>query len=109
MAFEWVRVGAKCIYTGRNPHQNKSMAKLETNVIYTIRATVEHPIRKEIGLYLEEIVNPVAEHFGLEYAYALSGFRPLISQADDLEMFQTLLNPTPLERLDRLMEIMNEN
>lgn len=37
-------------------------------------------------------------------------FRPIVTrtQEQDVEMFLSLLNPSPLERLDRLMEIMNE-
>lgn len=106
----WARVGVKCVCTHTfTDVQFGETVPVKGNV-YTIR---DMGFDEDGGwIRLREVVNP--PHFYSDGGYgecqwALEKFRPLISQADDVAMFQKLVEGMkPTERLDVLMEMLDE-
>lgn len=105
MALEWVSVGKKCVCISdfwhsaeiNGPHQNE---------VLTISGNYLNP-RGLLNLRFVEYPGWDDGDGGF-HGYNVRNFRPFTAQDTDMEMFRTLLNPTPLERLDRLMEQLNE-
>lgn len=104
MGFGWVSVGVRCVLVDRkNPLVTAgSVAKtgdiciiLETR---NIQGYLFVRVREENGKW---------EHGTREYAKA-SRYRPIISLEDDISMFTALTNMSPIERLDRLKEMMDQ-
>lgn len=110
MAYEWAKPGAACVCVDVISRLNGlSLPSLVEGRVYTIEAIGPYPVGRFKGspcVWLLGVPNK-ADTFK---AFLLERFRPLVSrtQEQDVEMFLSLLNPSPLERLDRLMEIMNE-
>lgn len=103
MSLGWVRVGVRCVLVDRtNPLVAGSVAKtgdicivLETR---TIKGFLCVRVREENGKW---------SHGTREYAKA-SRYRPIITLEDDISMFTALTNMSPVERLDRLKEMMDQ-
>jgi len=105
----WARVGAKVVYIYRGPTPTGRYAQEVRPLageIYTVRDVITE--RDGDGFRLVEIRNPemlYSSHDGChvtETYFAIRSFRPLITrtQADDIELFRPLLNPS----LDELAE-----
>lgn len=67
--------------------------------VYTIREVVGgHGVDKgRAGILLEEIRNPRSPVFGVEYAFYIERFRPLITQEDDVRLIKSLLISNPVD------------
>lgn len=65
--------------------------------VYTIRALLDEDVWGDLGLHLEEIVNPVRNYFGgpLEPGFARRRFRPV--KTTNIDVFLNMLAPTPSE------------
>lgn len=70
---------------------------------YTIRSAKAY--KDHVGILLNEIDNThCVNEKGIEVALAIWRFRPLITEADDIALFKSLLNPTLVDKLDLLAE-----
>lgn len=112
MGFGWAKVGVKCRWVGCERPDGYYPAKakrLSRDQIYTIREILSDPrVPDVIGCYVDGVVNEIHPSHKLEYGYMLAGFRPLITLEDDISMFTALTNMSPIERLDRLKEMMDQ-
>lgn len=107
----WAKPGAKCIFVGGGPENRKNWPEMTGapihGVTYTIRDTemgTKGFCRGVLVIRLQETVCRPHNH-GWEDAWlGVSGFRPLITEADDIALFKSLLNPTLVDKLDLLAE-----
>lgn len=110
MGFGWAKVGAKvvCIKKGRWASAEDGETPPKYGEIYTIR-DVAHS-GTETYLRFQEIINPKFHYADgyVEAAWYVGAFRPLITLEDDISMFTALTNMSPIERLDRLKEMMDQ-
>lgn len=109
----WARVGVKvvCVDDTVVIHCGKPEMMLRRGDIYTITGTyVETGISHVNGVICDIATVSLLEapRMGRMRGYAVSRFRPLISQADDVAMFTALVETMkPTERLDRLAELLD--
>jgi hypothetical protein len=81
---------------------------LQEGEIYTVESIVVHPLIDTAVMRLVEIPERVSVSMYGDLGYAVSRFRPLISQADDIAMFRKMVEGMkPTERLDRLAELLD--
>jgi len=110
MGFGWAKVGAKvvCIKKGRWTSSQDGEDTPKYGEIYTIRNMVHYDT--ETYLRFNELVNPKMQYDDgyVEAAWYIEEFRPLVSLEDDISMFTALTNMSPIERLDRLKEMMDQ-
>lgn len=64
--------------------------------VYTIRAVFRHTSGAD-GVWLEELRNPFAAKYGLEWGYKARRFRPV--KTTSIDQFTALLNPAPEKEL----------
>lgn len=96
MGFGWAKVGLKCICIS-SPN-----SLLVVGSEYTITGTLMNK-----GVEYIEVLEAVADWAGDKH-YQISRFRPLVSLEDDISMFTALTNMSPVERLDRLKEMLDQ-
>lgn len=110
MSGEWARLGVRCVCIRAASACGRSWRGLAPVDGQTYIVAGYHAPGRSTG-------KPQAVFATLDGALLHGGngiwverFRPLVTKTmeQDLEQFNHLLNPSPLERLDRLMEIMNE-
>ncbi len=85
----WARVGAKvvCIVQCTNPVTLRHNYPRKGEA-YTVRAVVFHSLSGNPLFLLDEAVNSTWEVDGArEPGFPVSGFRPLVSQSDDIALF----------------------
>lgn len=108
----WARVVAKVVCVDAAP-RDPGVALLIAGAVYTIRATewcADWPYTPPgYGVHLLEVRRPVWLRTGRAMPYDIARFRPLVTEADDVALFQRLVADMPVsERLDRLAEKLNE-
>lgn len=110
MGLGWAKVGAKavCIKKGQWTSAQDGEELPKYGEIYTIRSMVH--CGTETYLRFNELVNPKMQYDDgyVEAAWYIAAFRPLITLEDDILMFTALTNMSPIERLDRLKEMMDQ-
>ena len=110
----WARVGAKIVYIGQGVWDWYGLQQPVPGMVYAIRAVgTAEDSPGLVGVKLVEIVNRTVHFSGGrvgERYYDLAQFRPLVTEADDVALFQRLVADMPVsERLDRLAEKLNED
>lgn len=112
MAYEWAKPGIKCVCITSKPQTGtdyRGVTRLPViNEVLTIRYT-SVTIDGDTLLRFHEIRNPKAPTTEgvIERGYSAKNFRPLISQADDVEMFRRISEDS-LGRLECYEELLNE-
>lgn len=89
------RVGQRvvCIDGSRNPSGFSKFYPVEGQ-IYTIRGFHTEPHIKDVGIFLEEIINPPtkwSDATSCEWPFASKRFRPLVERKTDISMFEEML------------------
>lgn len=96
----WARVGVKCVCVDAVWERCDGVYSVTPNPIVGKIYLVEEVVDGGAFIGIVELQDDYFE---------TCGFRPLISQADDIAMFQKLVDTMkPTERLDRLMEMMDD-
>lgn len=112
MGFGWAKIGAKVVCINDDPAASRLPSAYlwsgEISIVsgstYTISSIGIHSITGNIAIKLKE----VPDRNWTDEGYHLSRFRPLVSLEDDISMFTALTNMSPIERLDRLKEMMDQ-
>lgn len=109
----WARVGAKVVCVDGSPALEMSVyiPFLEKGEIYLVEGVLrEKGVDRKTGLFGEVDTLKLAgvARRGTVQGFDTSRFRPLITEADDIAQFKSLLNPTLVDKLDLLAERMNE-
>jgi hypothetical protein len=111
----WAKPGAKCIFVGGGQDKRENWPEMTGapihGITYTIRDTEMGSAGSCSGMLVIRLQETVCRphNHGWEDAWlGVSTFRPLITEADDIDLFKSLLNPTLVDKLDLLAERMNE-
>jgi hypothetical protein len=97
----WAKPGAKVVCVDDFPLEGSIWVSPPVEgVIYTITDTFYQ--EGVLLLRLKELRN------FQDIGYLARRFHPLITEADDIALFKSLLNPTLVDKLDLLAERMNE-
>lgn len=100
----WARVGAKVVCVDNKIYRGEKsgpMPNLREPV--TVKAFLPDSLGRGPHLIIEEFPN-IGKFSRMELGWRLSRFRPLITEADDIALFKSLLNPTLVDKLDLLAE-----
>lgn len=98
----WARPGVKCVYIGPTRRPNplwRGVAKPVAGQVYTVRDVLVSNKGVTV-IWLVEISNPLVYVRDMarqvEWGFNAAGFRPLVTQSDDVAKFTHLLNPAKL-------------
>lgn len=60
--------------------------------VYTIRRVWPHPLTREIGVLLQEVVNEIHPSYGIERGYRAKRFRPVQTRKTNIAIFTAMLD-----------------
>lgn len=119
MVPSWAKTGAKvvCVNAAPKPLRDTNGVPHDPSYFgftlpvegetYTIRSAKAY--KDGVGIFLNEIDNThCLNGKGNEVALGIWRFRPIITEADDIALFKSLLNPTLVDKLDLLAERVND-
>lgn len=90
----WAEPGAKCVCVDASPCSwSGRPSGLIVGEVYTVVAQLPMDRTGGIGVRINEVPS-ASELRGGKYGWAISRFRPLVTQSDDVAKFTHLLKPT---------------
>jgi hypothetical protein len=98
------KIGQKVVCVRPTTEQDIRMRVWEAGIghhvyrghIYTIRG-IQPPTSfdRGVGVYLEEIINPISILWKLEYGYYADRFAPIQEKTTDISVFKEILDKVP--------------